>query len=183
MTIVPDLTGVIDVTEPLRRHFGHAAFRPGQEDVVRAVVDGLDVLAVMPTGSGKSLGFQLPAVMLPGITIVVSPLIALMKDQVDELSRRGIAAAALHSMASSADRRDSAAARAHDEGSALKAMSDHDVHPYVGFLSEDQFSARTARHSRCCAAKRQTLPQTGAGVKVRRHHAPRWARSFGAASL
>jgi ATP-dependent DNA helicase RecQ len=63
-----------------------------------AVLGGRDVLAVMPTGSGKSLGYQLPAVMLPGITLVVSPLISLMKDQVDELNRRGIHSGALHSM-------------------------------------------------------------------------------------
>jgi ATP-dependent DNA helicase RecQ len=90
---------------PLARHFGHAAFRPGQEEIVRAVLAGRDVLAVMPTGSGKSLGYQLPAVILPGLTLVVSPLIALMKDQVDELNRKGIRAAALHSLASPADRR------------------------------------------------------------------------------
>src|SRR3989442_15541963 len=82
----------------LARHFGHAAFRPGQEEIVRAVLAGRDVLAVMPTGSGKSLGYQFPALLLPGLTLVVSPLIALMKDQVDELNRRGIRAAALHSM-------------------------------------------------------------------------------------
>jgi ATP-dependent DNA helicase RecQ len=96
---------MLDVIESLRRHFGHASFRPGQGDVVRAVLDGRDVLAVMPTGSGKSLGFQLPAVLLPGTTIVVSPLIALMKDQVDELTRRGIRAAAVHSLISPAARR------------------------------------------------------------------------------
>src|SRR5687767_2972326 len=89
---------MVDLLEPLQRHFDHASFRAGQEDLVRAVLDGFDVLAVMPTGSGKSLGFQLPAVLLPGTTIVVSPLIALMKDQVDELNRRGIAAAAVHSL-------------------------------------------------------------------------------------
>ena len=72
---------------------------------MRAVLAGKDVLAVMPTGSGKSLGYQLPALLLPGLTIVVSPLIALMKDQVDELNRKGIRAAALHSLASPADRR------------------------------------------------------------------------------
>jgi ATP-dependent DNA helicase RecQ len=89
---------MLDVIAALRRHFCHDAFRDGQEALVAAVLSGRDVLAVMPTGSGKSLGFQLPAVMLPGTTIVVSPLIALMKDQVDELKRRGIPAAALHSL-------------------------------------------------------------------------------------
>ena len=89
---------VIDLRSTLQRHFGHESFRAGQEALVRAVLEGRDVLAVMPTGSGKSLGFQLPALMLPGTTLVVSPLISLMKDQVDELDRRGIRAAALHSM-------------------------------------------------------------------------------------
>ncbi len=73
--------------------------------MVSAVLSGRDVLAVMPTGSGKSLGYQLPAVMLPGITLVVSPLISLMKDQVDELNRRGIPAGAFHSMLSPDARR------------------------------------------------------------------------------
>src|SRR5436190_20619524 len=93
-----------DLAATLHRYFGHAAFRLGQEDLVRAVIDGYDVLAVMPTGSGKSLGFQLPSLLLPGTTLVVSPLISLMKDQVDELNRRGIRAAALHSMQSSEGR-------------------------------------------------------------------------------
>ena len=87
-----------EVRERLRAHFGHPDFRQGQEQMVGAVLGGRDVLAVMPTGSGKSLGYQLPAVILPGTTLVVSPLISLMKDQVDELNRRGIASAALHSM-------------------------------------------------------------------------------------
>jgi len=86
-----------DLAAALRQHFGHAAFRDSQQDLVETVLDGRDLLAVMPTGSGKSLGFQLPALLLPGTTLVVSPLISLMKDQVDELTRRGIPAAALHS--------------------------------------------------------------------------------------
>ena len=90
----------------LQKHFGHQTFRPGQEQLVDAVLSGRDVLAVMPTGSGKSLGYQLPAIVLPGTTLVVSPLISLMKDQVDELGRRGIASAALHSMLSIDSRRD-----------------------------------------------------------------------------
>jgi ATP-dependent DNA helicase RecQ len=95
-----------DLPAALRNHFGHQAFRPGQEQVVNAVLGGRDVLAVMPTGSGKSLGYQLPAVILPATTLVVSPLISLMKDQVDELNRRGIPSAALHSMLSSDSRRE-----------------------------------------------------------------------------
>jgi ATP-dependent DNA helicase RecQ len=95
-----------DVLPRLRAHFGHQEFRQGQEQIVAAVLGGRDVLAVMPTGSGKSLGFQLPAVMLAGTTIVVSPLISLMKDQVDELNRRGIPSRALHSMLSPDSRRE-----------------------------------------------------------------------------
>jgi superfamily II DNA helicase RecQ len=95
----------MDLIAQLRMHFGLHDFRPGQERIITAVLGGQDVLAVMPTGSGKSLCYQLPAVALPGTTIVVSPLISLMKDQVDELNRRGIAARALHSMLSAAPRR------------------------------------------------------------------------------
>jgi len=98
---------VIPTANPLAaltRHFGHESFRPGQEEVVRASLAGRDLLAVMPTGSGKSIGFQLPALLLPGVTLVVSPLVALMKDQVDELTRKGIAAAAIHSLMSPDDR-------------------------------------------------------------------------------
>jgi ATP-dependent DNA helicase RecQ len=99
-----------DILTTLRAHFGHGAFRQGQEPLVSAVLSGRDVLAVMPTGSGKSLGYQLPAVMLPGTTLVVSPLISLMKDQVDELNRRGIPSGALHSMLGDAAKREVIAA-------------------------------------------------------------------------
>src|SRR5438105_14517427 len=102
----PPAVLMIDLVTALHRHFGYTGFRAGQEDLVRAVLDGRDVLAVMPTGSGKSLGFQMPALLLPGTTLVVSPLIALMKDQVDDLNRRGIRAAALHSMLSGDARRE-----------------------------------------------------------------------------
>src|SRR5512147_317535 len=95
----------MDARAALRRHFGHDFFRAGQEEIVRAALQGRDLLAVMPTGSGKSIGYQLPALLLPGTMLVVSPLIALMKDQVDELCRRGIAAAAIHSLMPSSERR------------------------------------------------------------------------------
>ena len=81
----------------LRDRFGHAAFRAGQEPVIRALLDGRSALAVFPTGGGKSLCYQLPALLLDGLTLVVSPLIALMKDQVDALTARGISAARLDS--------------------------------------------------------------------------------------
>lgn len=85
------------VQEALRHYFGFNSLRPGQDAVVEAVMAGRDALAVMPTGGGKSLCYQLPALCRPGVTVVVSPLIALMKDQVDALLARGIAAAAINS--------------------------------------------------------------------------------------
>jgi ATP-dependent DNA helicase RecQ len=77
--------------------FGHRGFRPGQTDVIDAAMDGRDVLGVMPTGAGKSLTYQLPAVVNAGLTVVISPLIALMKDQVERLQERRIPAAMLNS--------------------------------------------------------------------------------------
>lgn len=74
-----------EVSEALRQVFGFPALRPGQAPVVRKVMAGIDTLAIMPTGSGKSLTYQLPSLLLPGVTLVISPLIALMKDQVDSL--------------------------------------------------------------------------------------------------
>jgi ATP-dependent DNA helicase RecQ len=81
----------------LQTYWGYDHFRPLQEDIVNAVLDGQDTLVLMPTGGGKSICFQVPALALPGVCIVVTPLIALMKDQVFQLRRRGIPAAALHS--------------------------------------------------------------------------------------
>ena len=81
----------------LKTHFGHEGFREGQQRVIEILLEGRHALAIFPTGAGKSLCYQLPAVLLDGLTIVVSPLIALMKDQVDALQKRGIAAARLDS--------------------------------------------------------------------------------------
>ena len=81
----------------LERWFGFAAFRPHQEAIVRDVLDGRDVFALLPTGGGKSLCYQLPAVVSEGLTVVVSPLIALMKDQVDAMTTSGVPATALNS--------------------------------------------------------------------------------------
>src|ERR1700676_4144028 len=91
---MPDLSAA---RNELRKTFGFAEFRPGQADIVAAILDGRDVLAVMPTGSGKSLCYQLPALIRDGLTIVVSPLIALMRNQVAQLCGYGVAAAALNS--------------------------------------------------------------------------------------
>ncbi|MET0404375.1 MAG: ATP-dependent DNA helicase RecQ [Cystobacter sp.] len=84
-------------TQVLESVFGFSGFRGGQEDVVSRLLDARSVLAIFPTGAGKSLCYQLPALMLEGVTLVVSPLIALMKDQIDFLTRRGVRAARLDS--------------------------------------------------------------------------------------
>ena len=81
----------------LKKYYGFAKFRPGQEDVMQSILNGRDTLALMPTGGGKSLCYQLPALILPGTTMVVSPLIALMKDQVDALVARGVGASFINS--------------------------------------------------------------------------------------
>src|SRR5215213_149236 len=81
----------------LRDRFGLDSFRQGQEEAIRAALDGRDALVIMPTGSGKSLIYQLPALLLPGLTVVVSPLIALMKDQTDKLEEIGIDARTINS--------------------------------------------------------------------------------------
>lgn len=81
----------------LQKYFGHDSFRPGQETLVNAILTGHDVLGVMPTGAGKSVCYQVPAMLLPGLTLVISPLISLMQDQVAALRQSGIEAACIHS--------------------------------------------------------------------------------------
>ena len=83
--------------EVLRKWWGYNEFRPMQREIIESVLAGRDTLALMPTGGGKSLTYQVPALMMEGLTIVITPLIALMKDQVDALRRRGISAVAVHS--------------------------------------------------------------------------------------
>src|SRR6476660_9595298 len=85
--------------------FGLSAFRPAQQEVIEAVLAGRNVLCVMPTGGGKSLCYQLPALLLPKPTLVVSPLIALMKDQVDVLIQRGVRATLINSTLDPAEQR------------------------------------------------------------------------------
>src|SRR6266852_4374591 len=89
----------------VRSVFGFASFRDGQAEIIETILAGRDVLAVMPTGSGKSLCYQLPALLGDGLTIVVSPLIALMRNQVAQLRGYGIAAAALNSSNDPAENR------------------------------------------------------------------------------
>lgn len=96
----------IDKYEALKQYFGHSEFRFGQENLIDALLAGRDVLGVMPTGAGKSICYQLPALLLPGVTIVISPLISLMKDQVASLTQSGIPAAYLNSTLSQEQHRE-----------------------------------------------------------------------------
>src|SRR6266480_7591215 len=96
----------MDLNGALKKHFGYDEFRPLQEQIILDAVAGRDVFALMPTGGGKSLCFQLPALLRNGMTIVVSPLIALMKDQVDALQTSGIAATFLNSTLAGSESRE-----------------------------------------------------------------------------
>jgi ATP-dependent DNA helicase RecQ len=108
--------GLLDT---LRSRFGLDEFRPGQQDVIRAVLDGRDTLVVMPTGAGKSLIYQLPALHLPGLTLVVSPLIALMKDQTDKLEALGVEASTINSSLTTRQQNAAEAAVERGEGKIL----------------------------------------------------------------
>ena len=88
----------------LRREFDLKRFRPGQEAVIRSVLEARDTLAVMPTGGGKSLTYQLPSLLLPGLTVVVSPLIALIRDQFEKLRAQGIDTVRLDSSLTTTER-------------------------------------------------------------------------------
>ena len=92
----------MDAREALKTYFGHSEFRPGQETMIGALLAGRDAFGVMPTGAGKSVCYQLPALLMPGLTVVISPLISLMKDQVTALEQSGLPAACLNSTQTSA---------------------------------------------------------------------------------
>ena len=87
----------MNALETLKTYFGYDTFREGQEKIVEAILTNRDVLAIMPTGAGKSICYQIPALILPGITLVISPLISLMQDQVKALNDAGIHAAFINS--------------------------------------------------------------------------------------
>ena len=100
----------MELREALKQHFSYESFRKGQEAIVRSVLSGRPTIAILPTGGGKSLCYQLPALLLEGTTVVVSPLVALMKDQVDALRARGIAATFINSSLGDGERQERQAA-------------------------------------------------------------------------
>jgi ATP-dependent DNA helicase RecQ len=145
--------------ELLRRYFGFDDFRPGQLPVIEALLAGRSALAVFPTGGGKSLTYQLPALALDGVTLVVSPLIALMKDQIDFLRAKGIAAARLDS---SLDRDETRAVDAGLRDSTLKLL-------YVApeRFNNERFLAQLGRtRSRCWPLTRRTAFPSGAIISA-----------------
>lgn len=87
----------MNAQETLKQYFGYSSFKEGQENIINSIIDGRDALAIMPTGAGKSICYQVPALMLPGITVVISPLISLMQDQVKALNSAGVRAAYINS--------------------------------------------------------------------------------------
>ena len=92
--------------DALRQYFGHSEFRPAQEDLIDAILSGRDVMGVMPTGAGKSICYQIPSILLSGVTLVISPLISLMKDQVAQLKNAGMPAAFINSSLTAAQYRE-----------------------------------------------------------------------------
>src|SRR3954464_11302357 len=108
-----------DARETLSRVFKYPAFRPGQSAAVMSLLRGRDTVVILPTGGGKSLCYQVPAIMFPGLTVVISPLISLMRDQVRALRAKGVAAAFVNSAISAAE---SSAVLARAESNELKML-------------------------------------------------------------
>ena len=132
-------------TQILSSVFGFSGFRPGQQEIVDAVLAKDDVLAILPTGAGKSLCFQLPALMREGVTIVISPLIALMRDQVASLQQAGVAAGALTSLNTEEETEDPFAV---EENKFLGDNPDPEIGDDEGYGKLRVFIIKKSRHFR-----------------------------------
>jgi ATP-dependent DNA helicase RecQ len=131
---MPVSAPALDLLPTLKRYFGFDSFRPLQEQIIRDTLAGKDVFALLPTGGGKSLCFQLPALVRPGLTVVVSPLIALMKDQVDSMQASGVAATFLNSSLQTGEARERIARLYRGEFKLLYVAPERLMLP--GFLDE-----------------------------------------------
>ena len=144
----------------LRSVFGFSSFRDGQAEIIDAILAGRDVLAIMPTGSGKSLCYQLPALLRDRLTIVVSPLIALMRNQVAQLQSYGVAAAALNSANDFSENRDIAEKIARGELRLAYIAPER-----LGEAGDDGDAPRREAHD-CSRSTRRTASRNGATTSV-----------------
>ncbi len=135
----------------LKKHFGFDSFRPNQEAIINNLLSGKDLLAIMPTGGGKSLCFQLPALMLPGTAIVISPLIALMKDQVDALHANGIPAA-FYNSTQSQDVQNEVLQSLHNEKIKLLYVAPESLNFLLPHLNENNVSLFAIDEAHCISA-------------------------------
>ncbi|MEA4880722.1 MAG: DNA helicase RecQ [Synergistaceae bacterium] len=134
----------------LENYFGYTTFRTGQEEIIDTLLGKRDALGIMPTGAGKSLCFQIPALLLPGVTLVISPLISLMNDQVIALNQSGVAAAALHSGLSPADQQDVLAGAARGKYRLLYVAPERLFAPYFQkFVSRAPLSMVSVDEAHC----------------------------------
>ena len=140
----------MNTIEVLKQYFGYDSFRNGQESIINAILEGRDTLAVMPTGAGKSICYQVPALMLPGVTLVISPLISLMQDQVKSLNENGIHAAYINSSLS--DSQISRALEAAAKGTykiIYVAPERLESSEFIRFASQVQISMVTVDEAHC----------------------------------
>ena len=134
----------------LKQYFGYTSFKPGQEDMVRGILAGNDVLGIMPTGAGKSICYQLPALLLPGITLVVSPLISLMRDQVRALNELGIHAVCLNSSLSFEEMQMALAMAADDVYKIIYVAPERLENPqFLRFITQKEVSMVTVDEAHC----------------------------------
>lgn len=134
----------------LQKYFGYSTFRSGQKDIIHTILSGQDTLGILPTGGGKSVCYQLPALLLPGLTIVVSPLISLMKDQVDTLIQQGIPAAYLNSTIKEDDFKDIMRQLRRSEIKLLYVAPERLESPsFVSFLSQLHISFIAVDEAHC----------------------------------
>jgi len=128
----------ISIQQVMKKYFGYQGYKPGQKEIINSILQGHDTLGIMPTGGGKSLCYQVPALILPGITIVISPLIALMKDQVDTLNHMGVSAAYISSALTQSEIQDRFARAFQGEYKLIYIAPERLKSDYIDRLSEAQ---------------------------------------------